>query len=229
MASRRSSVVFVTAHPDDLAHAMGGTAVLLSRRYQVHVLCLTKGERGIKGKSMAQAAAIRSREERAAAAVIGGRVTFLGQIDGEVYAERAVCVKVARILKRLRPKALFTLWPLNVPDHFMCYTIAIKALHLAGLFYTTEVYMGENGIGGQTNQFDPDLYVDITRVLDTKRRMVRCHRSQNPTEGKAEGVLERNRLRGMMARCDYAEPFRSVMPLANKRWGRKAGSLLLGL
>ena len=229
MASRKRSVVFVTAHPDDLSHAMGGTAVLLSRQYRVHVLCLTRGERGIRGKSMAQAAAIRSREERAAAALIGARVTFLGQIDGEVYAERRVCARVARILKRLRPMALFTLWPLNVPDHVACYTIAVKALHLAGIFYTTEVYMGENGIGGQTNQFDPDLYVDITKVLDAKRELVRCHRSQNPTGADVERVLERNRLRGMMARCEWAEPFKSVMPIANRRWGRKAGSLLLGL
>jgi LmbE family N-acetylglucosaminyl deacetylase len=229
MASGKRPVVFVTAHPDDLAHAMGGTAVLLSRRYQVHVLCLTRGERGIRGKSMAQAAAIRSREEQAAAALLGARVTFLGQVDGEIFADRAICAKVARILKALRPKALFTLWPLNVPDHFMCYTIAIKALHLAGIFYTTEVYMGENGIGGQTNQFDPDLYVDITTVVEAKREMVRCHRSQNPGEASVERVLERNRLRGMMARCDFAEPFKSVMALANRRWGRRAGSLLLGL
>jgi LmbE family N-acetylglucosaminyl deacetylase len=219
----------VVAHPDDFANAMGGTALLLSPRHDLHVLCLTKGERGIKGASMAQAAAIRQREERAAAALAGARVTFLGLIDGRVYAERAVCARIARTLRALRPKALFTLWPLNVPDHVMAYAIAVKALHLAGIFYETEVYMAENEIGGQTNQFDPDLYVDISDVVERKRDMVRCHRSQASDAQKVAHVIERNRVRGMIARCDYAEPFRTVMPLVNRRWGRRSGSLLLDL
>lgn len=229
MASPKPSIVCIAAHPDDIAHSMGGTALLLKDAYQIHVVCLTKGERGIKGASAAEAAEVREKEEREASSLFGAEVTFPGIIDGEVYAERDLCQQVADMLKELKPKALFTLWPLNVPDHLMVYAIAMKALHLAGVYYETEIYLSENGIGGQTNQFEPDLYVNITDVVEQKLEVVRCHHSQHPTEDGVQKVLERNRLRGMMARCDYAEPFRTVMPLVNSRWDRKAGSILLDL
>jgi LmbE family N-acetylglucosaminyl deacetylase len=229
MAETRRRIVAVVAHPDDFAHSMGGTAILLSRSYDLHVICLSKGERGMKGASMAQAAAIREQEERQADALAGASVRFLGAIDGDIHAGPEQCARVAEVIREVKPVALFTLWPVNVPDHLMVYAMAIKALHLAGVFYETEVYLSENGIGGQTMQFEPDLYVDITEVVAQKRAMARCHLSQNPDEQAVERVIERNRIRGMMARCDYAEPFKTVMPLANKRWGRTAGSLLLEL
>lgn len=227
--SDKPNIVCVVAHPDDMAHSMGGTAVLLSATHRLHVLCLTRGDRGIKGTAPEEAAAIRTAEEEAAAELVGGTVTFLDQSDGQVFAGEELCTKVAGVLSELKPRALFTLWPLNVADHFMAYAIAVKALHVSGLFYETEVYMSENGIGGQTNSFDPDLYVDITTVVARKRALVACHHSQHPTDEGIDAVLERNRIRGMMARCEYAEPFKTVMPLANMRWGRKAGSILLDI
>ncbi len=229
MSDERKNIVVVTAHPDDFAHSMGGTAILLSKRYALHVLCATKGQRGIRGTGMREAAAIREKEEEAANALAGASVRFLGRTDGDVHADEDLCQAIAAVVEELLPVALFTLWPVNVPDHFMVYAAAMKALHLAGRYYETEVYMSENGVGGQTCQFEPDLYVDITAVVEKKREMVRCHRSQNRDEEAVERVIERNRLRGMMARCDYAEPFKTVMPLANRRWGRRAGSLLLEL
>lgn len=227
--SEKRNLVCIVAHPDDVAHSMGGTMLLLKEKYQIHVVCLTKGERGIKDLSMEESAAIREKEEIAAAKLLGSEVTFPGLIDGDVFAGEDICIQVCGILTELKPKAIFTLWPINVPDHFMACAIAVKALHMAGVFYETEVYMSENSIGGQSNQFDPDLYVNIDGVIDKKRELVRCHRSQNPTEEKVEAVIERNRLRGLMARCDFAEPFKTVMPLVGKRWGRKAGSMLLEL
>ncbi len=223
------NIAFVVAHPDDLAHSMGGTALLLKDDYRLHVFCLTKGERGIKGKSLAEAAAIREKEEQAAADLLGAELSFLGQIDGEVFADRAACEDLAVRLKALEPAGLFTLWPINVADHIAAYTIATKALHLAGRFHETEIYMSESGPGGQTNMYEPDLYVDITPVVDAKRELIRCHRSQNATEANVEKVLDRNRFRGLLARCEFAEPFKLVNPPVNQRWGKPWSSLLLNI
>ncbi len=221
------NILCTAAHPDDVVHAMGGTAMLLKDRYKLHVLCATKGERGIRSKGMAEAAAIREKEEAAACAMMGAELEFLGQIDGEVFAGREVCERIAAVVKELEPAAVFTLWPVNVADHLMAAAATVKALYLADQFFTTELYFYENGMGGQTNQFDPDLYVNITDVIELKRDLVRCHASQNPTEAMADDVLERGRIRGRFARCEYAEGFKTPMPLMGSRWGRKAGSLLL--
>ena len=44
------SVVFVVAHPDDVAFFMGGAALLLKDRCKLHVICATRGERGYPWK-----------------------------------------------------------------------------------------------------------------------------------------------------------------------------------
>ncbi len=224
---RRGNILCTAAHPDDIAHAMGGTALLLKDRYRFHVACLTKGERGIRGKSMEEAAAIREKEEAAVCERLGASLTFMGLIDGEVFAEREHCERLAGMMRRLEPAAVFTLWPINVADHLMGAAMTMKAMYMADIFFTSELYFYENSVGGQTNQFAPDLYVNIGAVIEQKRELVRCHASQNPTEASVERVIARSAMRGRFARCDHAEAFKTPMPLMGTRWDRKAGSLLL--
>src|SRR5262245_26999492 len=140
-AQPRERIVCVTAHPDDCAHSMGGTLFKLKDRFEIRVLCMSKGEKGIKGKTEAEAAAIRSVEETCADKQFGAEVTFLGHIDGELFPDRAICERVAELLGQLKPRAVFTLWPINVADHAAAWFVATKALRLAGAFSTTELYM----------------------------------------------------------------------------------------
>ena len=227
---QRPAVVLVVAHPDDIANSMGGTAYLLKDRYRLHVLCLTRGERGLSPEPRQTTAALRSKEEAAVCRILGASLTFLGQIDGEACAESALCARVARILKRLKPAALFTLWPINFHHyHIAAYAVAIQSLYRSGLIHKIEVYMPENDPGGQTNQFTPDLYVNIDAVIEKKREMIRCHRSQHPDESRVERVIQRNAYRGALARCRYAEGFKVMQPLVNSRWGRRTCRMLLSL
>ena len=215
MPTDRPNIVIIVAHPDDVSNSMGGTALLLKDKYALHVLCATRGERGIRGKSYDEAGAIREKEEAAACKLLDASLTFLDRINGQLFADREICQRVADLLKDLRPVAVFTLWPLNRhEDHTTVYEITIKALGLAGLKDSVQLYMTENSIGGQTIQFDPDLYVDITPVIDAKRAVVACHVSQN--QGDLERVIKRNRIRGLFANCDYAEAFKTWYPLVTR-------------
>ena len=230
MPDPKPNVVYITAHPDDSSNAMGGTALLLKDTCDLHVLCATRGERGISGKTYEEAGAIREKEEAAACALMGAQLTFLGAVNGQLFADQAMCEKVAGILTELRPTAVFTLWPINEhEDHTAVYEITVKALMLSGLQGTTELLMGENDIGGQTNQFTPDVYTDISGVIEQKRELVRCHQSQYPTDERRQYVIQRNVFRGRLARCEYAEAFKSFYPVMGGRWGRPSGSILLDL
>ncbi len=224
----KRNIVITAAHPDDTV-AMGGTALLLKDRYKLHVLCMTRGERGIKGKTMEETAAIREEEERAACRLLDADVTFMGEIDQEVFAGRAICERTAAILKELDPLAVFTLWPLNVPDHAAVYQITMQALHMADLFFTTEFYLYETSPGGQTNDFTPDIHVNIDQTFEDKMQLMRCHKSQysNIPENAADSPS--SRFRGTLARCERAEGFKMPWPLMAWRWGRKMNRLLLDL
>src|SRR6478609_1132889 len=97
-------VVCVGAHPDDPESGCGGTlAMYASQGHQVTVVYLTRGERGIQGKSDAEAAAIRTAEAESACRILGARPVFAGQIDGSTELTRASTATMARLLQREAP------------------------------------------------------------------------------------------------------------------------------
>src|SRR2546422_11446647 len=78
----RISVVCVGGHPDDPESGCGGTlARYAALGHAVTVVYLTRGERGISGKSLDDAARIRSAGCQAACKIIGAQPVFFGQIN----------------------------------------------------------------------------------------------------------------------------------------------------
>jgi LmbE family N-acetylglucosaminyl deacetylase len=234
VSTDRQDIVLIAAHPDDIAHGMGGTALLLAERYQLHVICASKGERGYPWKGTGptplspEIAAIREKEERAACDMLGASVAFLGLIDGEIYAERQAVQRVATMLAAIKPVALFTLGPQEKPDHAAVYLLALQALHQAKMFWEVEMYMMMRE-GETRNGRYADLYVNISSVADRKRAMIACHRTQDPDAAAVEAIMARSALLGKLAICDYAEAFMTGLPLMARRWKRKAGSILMEL
>lgn len=226
--SKRGNALFVAAHPDDIEYGCGGTALLLAENYDLHFVVLTSGQRGIRGTGPDEAAAIREKEQTTAAEMMGAQLTLMRQMDGALYAGRTLCEEVGRLVADIRPAVTFALWPLTVADHSAAYEVAQKALHFADMYYTTELYLYETSIGGQSNQFKPDVYVNITDVMERKLEALRCHVSQVSASG-GESVRRNGRFRGMEARVEYAEAFCSVHALINSRWERRAGCMLLDL
>jgi len=212
--STRRSVIFIVPHPDDLAYGMGGTAYLLKDKYELQVLCLTKGERGLSREASKETAAIREKEEEAACKILKADLTFLGLIDREVFADRKICERVAEIIKQANPVAIFGLWPIDYhPDHSAAAEIARKAFFLSQV--KAEFYMCEEDIIQQTTQFAPDIYVDISRVIKNKIALLRCHKCQNPNDGMVNRSLEQSTFRGYQAGCKYAEGFKTIRPPMN--------------
>ncbi|KKM86780.1 hypothetical protein LCGC14_1275580 [marine sediment metagenome] len=206
------SIVCLAAHPDDLAFCMGGTLLLLKDHCRIHVLCATKGERGLDGQGLDETAAIREKEEQAACDILGAELTFLGRIDREVFADEPTCRLVAKAVDRIAPSALFALWSIDShPDHAAVSEIARKAVFLARTPPPLVYY--EAAIGTQTTQFRPDVYVDITAVMDRKNELIRCHACQNPDDALVQWNLAQFRHRGAEAGCEYAEGFKLTRPI----------------
>src|SRR2546429_7731188 len=89
-AARKLKVVCVGGHPDDPESGCAGTLTRYAQLgHSVTVLYLTRGERGISGKSLDEAAKIRSTECEAACKIMGAKPVFFGQIDGATEVTRA--------------------------------------------------------------------------------------------------------------------------------------------
>jgi LmbE family N-acetylglucosaminyl deacetylase len=204
--AERERVVFVCAHPDDLA-GCSGTALLLSEKFDVRVVDFTKGEGGLgeAGYLDGSCAKTRMAEERAACAMLGTEPYFLSETNfhGAAYAGRKVTQELVDIFNELKPRAVILHWPLDThPDHVQSTAAALHALYLAKM--KPEIYFQEQTT--QSRTFQPAYYVDITRVKKRKDELIMCYKCQWPEpmrKRKEDDAVFRGRRIGVK----YAEAF----------------------
>src|SRR5881296_1562437 len=148
-ASRPLRIVCVGAHPDDPESGCGGTlARYASAGHAVTVVYLTRGERGIEGKSLDEAARIRSAECETACRILGAKPRYFGQIDGATEVTRAQVDAMQRLLATQTPDVLYTHWPVDTHmDHQVASMLTIRAwMNLK----TPLLYFFEVDTGSQT-------------------------------------------------------------------------------
>lgn len=185
-AAELERVVIVPAHPDDLIACLG-FCHLARGKYEVHVVDFTHGERGCGEEKFKSGwtKATRTKEEEAVCASIGATLHWLDEVDGEAYASRESCERLAAILKKLRPRAVIAHWPVDIhTDHVMAGAAAIRAVFLADI--KPEIYFMEQTY--QSKNFSPDVYVDITSVYDKVLDSIRLYACQY-----GDGAMERRR------------------------------------
>jgi len=79
----------VCGHPDDPESGCGGTLALYAAQgHRVTIVYLTRGERGIAGKSERDAAAIRTAEAEAACGILGAKPVPTHYVDITAARER---------------------------------------------------------------------------------------------------------------------------------------------
>ena len=221
---RRALVV--AAHPDDADFGAAGTAYLWSQQgWEFYYLVCTDGSKGSDDESIPQAQLIemRRREQRDAAAILGVKdVFFLDHVDGELTPGRALLGDVVRVIRRVRPHAVFTHDPetvivndafINHADHRATGLAAIDAVYPAArdrLNFPEQI-----AAGLQTHKVaqiyiwgspKANFEVDITDVIAKKVEALVAHTSQFGPDFIAN-VLERWKT----PEGRYLESFRRVL------------------
>ena len=182
VAGAREAVVFVCAHPDDLAQPMG-TAMLLAEKYDVHVIDFTHGEQGIDERHYRDGSckAMRTKEEENVCAALGVKLHWMDEIDGESHASKETTERMTKLLKELKPKAVIMHWPVDIHcDHVMSSASAWRAILFAGLRGSCEVYFHDQTV--QSRTFRPSVFVDVSRVEERKERVIGLYKCQQPDE-----------------------------------------------
>lgn len=171
-------IVCVGAHPDDPESGCGGALLRYAALgHAVTIVYLTRGERGIAGKSLDEAARIRTAESETACKIIGAKPVFFGQIDGATEVTRAQIDAMTRLLAAERPDILLTHWPIDThPDHQVASMLTIRAWMSLG---AGNLYFFEVDAGDQTQGFLANTYIDISTVLEQKKAALFAHVSQD--------------------------------------------------
>jgi LmbE family N-acetylglucosaminyl deacetylase len=206
VGTRALNIVCVGAHPDDAESGCGGTlAKLAALGHNVTVLCLTRGEAGIREAERHTAATIRTAEAIRASELLGVRIVFSDQIDGQTGTEHQRSIEFSNLLGSLSPDIVFTHWPLDTHrDHRTAAVLAYEAWQRASESFALVYYEVMAGI--QTHHFEPNCFVDISATSARKQESIYAHESQGP--GRFYPYhQEMEKRRGAEAQVGRAEAF----------------------
>lgn len=222
--STPASALAVAAHPDDVEFGCGATlARWAAEGCVVHHLVLTDGSKGTwdLDADPAQLVAQRQDEQRAAAAALGatGEVRFLGRVDGELEADVATRLEVARAIRELRPEAVLGHDPWRRyrlhPDHR-----AAGWLVCDGVVAAREPHVRIDGLDAWRPSVlllweadEPDLLLDVSAWVDRKLDALLAHASQLHSTMDVADASD----------ADAVERFRRRVLDRLATWGRQAG------
>ena len=218
------NILAIGAHPDDIEILCAGTLARYAQQGHAIILAsFTSGNMGDLKVPPIELERIRRQEAEASAALLGARLLWPAIDDEHAFPNEAQRRVMIDLLREADPDVIFTHSPNDYhPDHRYVSQLVFDAYFQKGLphipgqtrpacrFGSAQVYYLDTlaGIG-----FTPTEYVDITSVMDTKRRMLECHQSQvKPMRELAQTDLVelievQARFRGLAAGCRYAEGF----------------------
>lgn len=199
--------LFVVAHPDDIDFGSAGTvAVLTNLGVAVSYCLVTSGDAGgdASTHTKAERAAIREREQRAAAAEVGVTdLTFLGFADGTVEPTLELRKEIARVIRRVKPDLVVTQNPernweriyASHPDHMAAGEATMRAVYPDARNPHFFPELIDEGFAPHTVPtvwiagLGPTMVVDITETFDQKLAALRCHDSQVGHRADLESML----------------------------------------
>ena len=197
------NIVAIGAHPDDIEYGCGGTLALYAQKgHDVFLFVASDGSRG-------GAPDVRTGEQRDAALALGAReVVWGGFPDAEVPLGRELIAAVEAVIRRVKPTMIFVNSPDDThQDHRNLSQATVSATRYIPNFLFYEV--------PSTQNFTPNCYANVDKVLDLKLAALEAHRSQvSKTNIEDLTILELAvscaNFRGIQARVKYAEAFQSV-------------------
>ncbi|MCF8078448.1 MAG: PIG-L family deacetylase [Desulfobacterales bacterium] len=205
---KKVNILAIGAHPDDIEFGCAGTlAKYAAKEHRIFMMILTKGGEGGDQET-------RAREQNDAKAVIGVEDIFWGEYqDTRLFPNKGLINDVEAVIERVRPDFIFTHFPDDThQDHRHLAQATISATR-----YIRNVLFFE---GPTTQNFTPQVYVDISETLGRKVDALEAHFSQiGKTNIEDMNIVELARstanFRGIQGRVKYAEAFASLRLFIN--------------
>ena len=194
------NILAIGAHPDDIEYGCAGTLVKYAERdHRIHLMVLTGGEEGGEG-------AVRQREQYAAAEIIGAKQVFWGEYrDTQLPLNKELIDKIEEVLVEVKPDLILVNYGDDThQDHRVLADATMSATRYVRNVLFFEVPTTQN--------FNPQVFVDISDTLERKFEVLKAHESQvMKTNIENMSIVElakaNSTFRGIQGRVKFAEAF----------------------
>jgi LmbE family N-acetylglucosaminyl deacetylase len=229
---RPARFMVIVAHPDDADFGPAATAAAwIDAGSEGWLVCCTSGDAGAEDPDTdpLELAALREREQRAAAAVVGyAGITFLHQPDGALANDLALREQLVREIRTFRPDAVLATDPealfhedsgVNHTDHRAAGVAAVDAVYPAARNPMAFPWLARQGLAAHrvarmylfwSNH--SNAWIDVSATIDRKVAALREHPSQiQEPEKLDERIREWAAELGQLIGTQAAERFRLIV------------------
>jgi len=205
---RKMNILAIGSHPDDIEFGCGGALTKFAAKgHQVYLLVMTRG-------GMGALPTVRAKEQADAKLILGAQQLFWGGYrDTYLVADKRMIGKIEKVIARVRPAFIFCHYPDDThQDHRNLCQATVSATR-----YVKNVLFYE---GPTTQNFSPQVFIDISDTLEQKVAALKAHRSQiKKTNIEDLSIVElaysSANFRGIQGRVKYAEAFHSLRLFIN--------------
>ena len=219
----------IHAHPDDAEAWNAGVLKLLKDKgYKIVIATMTAGDLGGCNLTMEETAKMRIEEAKKAASVLDAEYHMLGGTDGFLFDTKELRLSAISLMRKISAGVIFThLGSDYHSDHRTTANIvetaamvssldtvpvSEKPVSITPLLYHSSPLTLTDPLGSLI--VPPHFYLDVTSVIETKKRMLGYHISQidlmkhmHKMDDFFGYVLQGNRDYGKIAGVEYAEVY----------------------
>jgi len=193
----------ICCHPDDMELMMAGTLLLLKDRgWEIHTINVANGSVGSAEIPPDRLIETRRRESEDSARLLGSVLHPSLVNDMEVFYTQDLIRRVTALVREVTPDIVLTQSLEDyMEDHMNAARVAVTATfsrnipffpslpEVPAVFEDVMLYHATPHIltDGMRRPIEPELFVDISGVLDRKERMLACHRSQKEWLDRSQG------------------------------------------
>ena len=200
-----SPVVFaIHAHPDDIEFGCAGTLMLLKDAgCELHYMTVARGDAGSMELSRRETARVREKEARNAAFFLGAKFYPAIANDLEIFYTLELIQKLLAAVREAAPDIMLVPSPEDyMEDHMNASRLAVAAAFCRAMPNIRSrprrmpvqkdvvlYHALPHGLkDAMRRQPVPDFYVNITKVIDRKEKMLAQHESQKIWLDKTQGM-----------------------------------------
>lgn len=186
---KKLRIVVFGAHCDDNELGAGGLMKMLAEQGHEVISAYATTFRGGRTCFGQPEDIVRRKESTESCKILGASAKFFDYAHEDLYGDEEAIQTVRKWLQQVKPDIVIAHWPIDRhPNHHVVGSLAWWCYSHEGrdvdpdswnlYFYEVNTFTDRANL--QTLCFRPELYLDVTKFRDCKKRAIDCLKSQEP-------------------------------------------------